>query len=372
MTAATNTFGLTRAYALASHASSLWQLCTTLLLYGLTIALMFASLDVHYAITLLLALVASVAYLRLFMIGHDCAHQSFMPAAWQNGLIGNLIGVLTNTPFRYWARQHALHHRGNGNLDRRGDGDVWLMTVEEYLAAPRLVRFAYRVFRNPLFLFGIAPTLHFVLLQRVPMGHQAKTVGGWASTLGTNLGIALYYGALIAAFGWKAFLLVYVPGVYLSSLCAVWLFYVQHQFPGAYFRRDEEWKYPEAAVQGSSFYDLPRLLHWASANIGFHHIHHLNPNVPNYRLPDIHAAHPEFRRATRLGLAESLGTASLALWSEEQSQLVSFASVQLLERASPRPYEPGRTMSPLEPQGRAGSSLEPELERRGDCWDRYP
>jgi len=145
MAAATNPFGLTRAYARASHASSLWQLCNTLLLYGLAIALMFASVDVHYAITLLLSLVASVAYLRLFMIGHDCSHESFMPRAWQNRLIGNLMGVLTNTPFRYWARQHALHHRGNGNLDRRGDGDVWLMTVAEYEAALRSNNKAYEV-----------------------------------------------------------------------------------------------------------------------------------------------------------------------------------------------------------------------------------
>jgi omega-6 fatty acid desaturase (delta-12 desaturase) len=336
MTAATNPIGLTRAYARASHTSSLWQLCNTLLLYAAVIALMFASLEVHYAITLLLSLVASVAYLRLFMIGHDCSHGSFMPRAWQNGLIGNLMGVLTNTPFRYWARQHALHHRGNGNLDRRGDGDVWLMTVVEYEAAPRLVRVGYRIFRNPAFLFGIAAPLHFVLLQRVPLGHGAKTVAGWVSTLGTNLGIALYYGALIAAFGWKAFLLVYIPVVYLSSMFSVWLFYVQHQFPGAYFRRNDEWKYQEAAVEGSSFYDLPRLLHWASANIGFHHIHHLNPNVPNYRLPEIHAAHPEFERANRLGLAASLGTARLALWSEEERQLVSFASARRRGRAGPR------------------------------------
>lgn len=329
MAVAIDPLGPTRAFARASQASSLWQLCNTLLLYGLTIALMFASVDVHYAITLLLSLVASVAYLRLFMIGHDCSHESFMPRAWQNRWIGNLMGVLTNTPFRYWARQHALHHRGNGNLDRRGDGDVWLMTVAEYEAAPLPMRFGYRVFRNPVFLFGIAAPLHFVLLQRVPLGHQAKTFAGWTSALGTNLGIAIYYGVLITAFGWKAFLLVYIPVVYLSSLFSVWLFYVQHQFPRASFRRDDEWTYQEAAVQGSSFYDLPRLLHWASANIGFHNIHHLNPNVPNYRLPRIHAAHPEFQQATRLGLAESLGTARLSLWSEEERQLLSFASARL-------------------------------------------
>jgi len=326
MPATPNPIAVTRGYARASHASSLWQLGNTLLLYSLSITLMFASLKLHYAITLLLSLVASVAYLRLFMIGHDCSHDSFMPKKWQNTLIGNAIGVLTNTPIGYWARQHALHHRGNGNLDRRGDGDVWLMTVAEYRAAPLYLRAAYRTFRNPFFLFGIAPLLHFVVLQRVPLGHQAKTLRGWASALGTNLGIAVYYGSLIAIFGWKAFLLVYTPVVYLSALYSVWLFYVQHQFSGAYFRHDDEWKYQEAAVQGSSFYDLPRWLHWASANIGFHHIHHLNPKVPNYQLPKIQAAHPEFQQATRLGLAASFRTARLALWNEEEKQLVSFAA----------------------------------------------
>ena len=327
MTAETSFFALTRPYAHASYTSSVWQLFNTLLLYALTVALMFASLSWHYGITLLLSLVAAAAYLRLFMIGHDCSHGSFMPREWENQVIGNMMGVLTNTPFEYWARQHALHHRGNGNLDKRGDGDVLLMTVEEYEAAPLLERFYYRIYRNPVFLFGIVAPLHFIVLQRLPLGHQAKTVGGWASVVGTNLGIALYYGALIAAYGWKAFLLVYTPVVFLSAAVSVWLFYVQHQFQGAYFRRTIQWRYQEAAVEGSSFYDLPRILHWASANIGFHHIHHLNPKVPNYRLSRCHTAHPEFQRTTSLGLGESLSTARLALWSEDENEFRAFSDL---------------------------------------------
>jgi omega-6 fatty acid desaturase (delta-12 desaturase) len=327
MTITTSAFALTRPFASASYRGSLWQLSNTLLLYGISIAAMFASLSGPYAITLLLSLVASVAYLRLFMIGHDCSHDSFLPRPWQNTVVGNLMGVLTNTPFRYWARQHALHHRGNGNLDKRGDGDVHLWTVEEYREAPFHLRFVYRLYRNPFFLFAVAAPIHFVMLQRVPLGKQAKTLGGWMSALGTNLGIALYYGALIAAFGWQSFALVYVPVVFTSAALSTWLFYVQHQFPGAYFRRDADWKYQDAAVHGSSFYDLPRILHWGSANIGFHHIHHLNPRVPNYRLPTVHATHPEFQRATSLGLVQSLDTAKLALWCEDRNEFLSFADL---------------------------------------------
>jgi len=324
MTAATSFFALTRPYAKAHYGRSLWQLGNTLALYVGTLALMFASLDVHYGLTLLLSVVATIAYVRVFMIGHDCSHGSFMPRTWENEVVGNLAGILTNTPFDYWAGQHALHHRGNGNLDKRGNGDVLLMTVDEYEAAPWSRRLAYRVYRNPFFLFAIAAPLHFVVLQRLPLG-QGRTPSGWASTMGTNVAIAIWYGGWIALFGWQAFLLVFAPVVCFSATIAVWLFYVQHQFPGCYFRRAADWVYKDAAIEGSSFYNLPSVLHWACANIGFHHIHHLNPRVPNYRLPRCHQANPEFGQATALGLRESLATRKLALWSEEHSEFRSFA-----------------------------------------------
>ena len=336
MSSTTASFALTRPYAGPVYASSLWQLSNTLVLYAGTLALMFASLEWHYGITLVLSIVAAAAYVRLFMIGHDCGHESFMPRAWENKVVGNLMGILTNTPFGYWAKQHALHHRGNGNLDKRGDGDVHLMTVNEYEAASLFRRFCYRVYRTPFFLFCIAAPLHFVVLQRWPLGHQAKTAAGWASTFGTNLAIVAYYAAIIAAFGWRDFLLVFGPVVFLSSLIAVWLFYVQHQFPGGYFRRAGDWAFQDAAVSGSSFYDLPPILHWACANIGFHHIHHLNPRIPNYRLPRCHGANSEFGQATALGLRASLGAARLALWCEEREEFVSFARLRRVRRlASP-------------------------------------
>jgi omega-6 fatty acid desaturase (delta-12 desaturase) len=319
-----NAFQLTRPYAHASYTRSIWQLGNTLTFYGVTIALMFATVDSAYAVTLGLSVLASVGYLRLFMIGHDTAHDSFMPLKWQNAIVGNLLGVLTNTPIGYWARQHHLHHQGNGNLDKRGDGDVETMTLEEFRRASLPRRIWYRIYRNPIFLFGIAAPVHFVVMQRYPMGHQSKTLSGWASVLGTNLGIALYYASLIALFGIERFLWVYVPVVMLSSAGAVWLFYVQHQYPGTYFRRQRDWSYQKAALEGSSFYDLPRLLHWCCANIGFHHIHHLNPKVPNYRLPACHAQNESFAKATHLSIRDSLPTANLALWHEEEGKLVTF------------------------------------------------
>lgn len=324
---AASAFRLTRPYAEASYASAAWQLGSTLAVYAVTIGLMFAVRESSLLLCLGLSIVAAAAYLRLFMIGHDCSHGSFMPRRWQNEVVGNVMGLLTNTPFDYWARQHHLHHQGNGNLDKRGDGDVQMMTVEEYRDAPWIARAAYRIYRNPFFLFGIAAPLHFLVLQRVALGRQGRTLSGWASVLGTNLGIALYYGAFIHFLGLEASLWVLTPVVLLSASMAVWLFYVQHQYEGTYFQRGPAWSYQAAALEGCSFYDLPGILHWASANIGYHHIHHLNPKVPSYRLPRCHFENATLQPGTSLGLAESLGTARLALWQEDAGRLISFADL---------------------------------------------
>ena len=325
----TPAFVASRVFAHSVYSKALFQLGHTLAIYIVTIGVMFASLSLNYGITLLLALPAAAAYLRLFMIGHDCSHESYLPHKWQNTLLGNAIGVLTNTPFRYWAVQHAMHHRSTGNLDKRGDGDVMTRTVEEYVNSGWFSRLCYRVYRNPWVLFFFSAPLHFVVLQRVPLGEQAKTRGGWLSVMGTNLGISLYYGAMIAIVGLKPFLLVYMPVVMLSSMGAVWLFYVQHQFEDAYWQRNEVWNYHDATLEGSSFYDLPRWLHWVSGNIGYHHIHHLNPKVPNYHLPPCYEGQPALQNPRKLGLMESLSTAWLALWDEKSGKMVSFASLRL-------------------------------------------
>ncbi len=336
---------LTRPFAEARYGQALWQLLNTLAIYAATVALMFVTVrspDVPYVATLALAVVAAVAYMRLFMIGHDASHSSFLPKRWENVVVGNLMGVLTNTPVHYWGRQHHLHHQGNGNLDKRGNGDVQMMTIDEFRVASPGERAWYRIYRHPIFLFGIGATLHFVLLQRYPVGPQSRSWAGWRSVLGTNLGILVYYGALVAGFGWADFLAVYAPIVWLSSAGAVWLFYVQHQYEDTYFEQQKDWVYHEAALGGSSFYDLGGFLHWCCANIGYHHLHHLNPKIPNYRLPEADAALPELRaRATSLGFFESLSTANLALWDASQKRLVSFreAGLGLGQRVTPLPEE---------------------------------
>lgn len=320
----------TEKYANASYGRAFYQFGHTILLYAVAIGLAFASLSAHYSITLAISVFAAGMYLRLFMIGHDCGHGAYLPFRWQNDLLGNFIGVITNTPLKYWAKQHAKHHQTTGNLDRRGEGDVITMTVDEYRQADAITRFRYRVYRNPWFLFFIAAPVHFVLLQRVPLGPQMSTRAGWVSVMGTNIGIVLYYGSLITIFGLEDFLWVYVPVVWLSSLGAVWLFYVQHQFDDAYWVREDDWTYQEATMQSSSFYDLPRWLHFATGNIGYHHIHHQNPRIPNYKLLTSLDNNPALQKARRLGFFESLGTAWLALWDEKSQQLISFADYRKL------------------------------------------
>jgi|TARA_B110000483_G_scaffold17283_1_gene19150 omega-6 fatty acid desaturase (delta-12 desaturase) len=317
-------FKASRQYTKASYLKALFHFGHTIGLFFVTIGLMFATLQVHYGLTLLLSVVAATAYLRLFMIGHDCGHGSYLPKKWQNERLGELIGVLTGTPFKYWARQHAKHHSTTGNLDKRGEGDVITKTVEEFNKSGRFAQICYRFYRNPWFMLLVSAPVHFVLLQRLPLGDQMKTREGWISVMGTNFGIFCYYGSLIAIFGLVPFLMVYIPVVMLSSAAAIWLFYVQHQFEGAYWNRKETWTYEQATLTGSSFYNLPRWLHWATGNIGYHHIHHLNPKVPGYQLPDCFDENPVLQKAKYLSIRESLATAKLALWDENAQRLISF------------------------------------------------
>ncbi len=317
-------FIASRQYANATYSRALFNLATSLTMFALSIGLMFATLQIHYGLTLLLSLVAAAAYLRLFMIGHDCGHGSFFPKKWQNERLGGFIGVLTGTPFTYWKKQHAKHHSTTGNLDKRGDGDVITKTVAEYEASGWFGRACYRFYRNPWFMLLVSAPVHFVFLQRVPLGYQMKTREGWYSVMGTNIGILCYYGILIAVFGLVPFLMVYIPVLLLSSAGAVWLFYVQHQFEDAYWTRNGEWTYEQATLRGSSFYDLPRWLHCVTGNIGYHHIHHLNPKVPGYLLPRCFAENPPLQEARYLSMRESLATARLALWDEAANRMVSF------------------------------------------------
>lgn len=286
--------------------------------------LMLASLSWSYAITLVLAVPTALLLVRMFIIQHDCGHGSFFTSKRASDVLGSVIGVLSLTPYHYWKREHALHHASSGLLDRRGHGDIDTLTVEEYRARGAFARLKYRLYRHPLVLFLIGPAIQFLAIQRLPLQAPPADRKGWWSVHGTNLGIAAVTTAMILAVGWQRFLLVQLPITLLASSFGVWLFYVQHQYEGTYWRRKPEWSYTEAALRGSSWYDLGRVLQWFSGNIGLHHVHHLSSSIPNYRLKRCLDENPELRDVTRLTFFESLRCARLALWDEEEQRLVGF------------------------------------------------
>ena len=284
-------------------------------------------------LALLLSVPAAAFLVRLFMVQHDCSHQSFFRNPAANDWTGRLIGVLTMTPYHCWRRSHAIHHATSGDLDRRGLGDIATLTVAEYRALPLMKRIGYRLYRNPLILFVIGPAWVFVIEQRMPMGLMKEGWKPWLSAMGTNLTIAAIITAVILLGGWKGLLLIHLPTILLAASIGVWLFYVQHQFEGAYWARKGEWEQTEAALRGSSHYDLPEPLRWMTANIGVHHVHHVNSRIPYYRLTKVLKDHPELRDVSRLGLLESFRTVSLALWDEGGRRLISFRQLRQLRRA---------------------------------------
>jgi omega-6 fatty acid desaturase (delta-12 desaturase) len=307
---------------------SIWQLSSTAILFGTTWLLMYHSLAVAYAITLLLAVPAAFLLVRLFIIQHDCAHGSFFESIRTADVIGSILGVLTLTPHLFWKRAHAIHHATAGNLDHRGVGDVETLTVNEYLGLTRWGRFKYRVYRHPCVLFGIGAVVLFLVKHRLPAIAPATWRRERRSILWTNVGIAAVVTLMGSLVGFNAFLLVHVPLTLIACSIGVWLFYVQHQFEPTYWERDERWVFDAAALEGSSYYALPRVLQWFTGSIGLHHIHHLSAGIPNYRLQGVLDAYPELGRATRITLWQSLSCASLALWDERTRTLVPFARVK--------------------------------------------
>jgi acyl-lipid omega-6 desaturase (Delta-12 desaturase) len=305
---------------------ALWQALNTLVPYAALWYLMYLSLAVSYWLTAGLALVASGFLVRVFILFHDCGHGSFFKSTKANDVLGFLTGVLCFTPYYHWRWQHALHHASAGDLDRRGTGDVWTLTVEEYLKASRWKRFAYRLARNPLVLLVLAPLFLFVVGQRIPSNKAARRERN--SVYQTNLALLALGTGLSLLFGFKAYLLLQSGVLLVASVAGVWLFYVQHQFEGVYWERSEEWDYATAALQGSSFYKLPRVLQWFSGNIGFHHIHHLSPRIPNYHLERCHRAEPLFQTVRPVTLLSSLKSLSFRLWDEQRRRLVSFRALK--------------------------------------------
>ena len=286
----------------------------------------------HWWMPLLIAIPAAGFLVRLFMIQHDCGHGAFFSNRNANDWIGRVIGVLTLTPYDFWRRTHAIHHATSGNLEGRGIGDVDTLTVIEYGERSFWGRLQYRIYRHPLILFGIGPAYVFLLRQRLPFGLMRAGWTPWVSTMATNLAIALIAAGLIWLIGIKAFLLIHLPITLLASSMGVWLFYVQHQFEHTTWDPTEVWDRHDAALHGSSHYDLPAFLRWFTANIGVHHVHHLCSRIPYYRLPRVLNDHPQLRDLGRLTLVESFRCVRLALWDEAQRRLVSFREFRMQER----------------------------------------
>jgi len=313
---------------------SVTQLAVTLVGFAALWTLMLFSLEVHYGLTLLLAFPTAGFLIRLFIIQHDCGHGSYFRSRRARDVVGFCIGVLTLIPYQYWRRTHAYHHAHSGDLDFRGFGDIDTVTVEEYQALTRWGRLGYRLYRNPLLFLTVGPLFHFVVKHRYPWDVPRDWKQAWASVWWTNLCLL---GVLLLAWqtiGLQRFFLVQIPVTVLTCSIGVWLFYVQHQFEDTYWHRHEEWDYFEAALQGSSHLVLPKPLQWITGNIGIHHVHHLNSQIPNYRLQECLDATPALQQARQVTIRQSWKLLFLTLWDEESQRLIGFRELRRRDGAA--------------------------------------
>lgn len=309
---------------------SVYQLVNSSAPYVALWFLMYRSLVISHWITLLLAIPAGGFLMRLFIIQHDCGHGSFFKSQQANDIVGFIAGVLTLTPYHFWRWEHAVHHAGSGDLDRRDLGAVWTLTVQEYLDAPLWKRILYRLVRNPFVLLVFVPSILFLILHRFASARASRR--DRLSVYWTNLAILALAVVLSLLMGVKAYLLIHLCVMTVSGTLGVWLFYVQHQFEGVNWQRHSEWDYMSAALEGSSYYKLPRILQWFSGNIGFHHIHHLSPRIPNYYLEKCHNENRLFQRAPTVTLRSSLKSLTYQLWDEPRHRLVGFHYLRKLRR----------------------------------------
>lgn len=322
--------GVISAYQEPSTWRALVQIADTLGPLAVLWYLMHLALTLSLWLALPLAALAGMLLVRIFIIFHDCGHGSFFRSRQANDVTGFIAGALTFTPYYHWRWEHAQHHATAGQLDRRGSGDVWTMTVQEYLESSRWKRFAYRLARNPIVLFVLAPLYIFVIAQRIPSRNATKRER--ASVWWMNLAIVVMVAAMSSWIGIIPYLVLQLVAIGVAGAAGVWLFFVQHQFEDAYWERAEHWDYTAAALRGSSFYDLPRVLRWFSGNIGYHHVHHLSPRIPNYYLERCHRSARMFEQVKPLTLLGSLKSLRLHLWDEGLRRLVGFRHARMERR----------------------------------------
>jgi omega-6 fatty acid desaturase (delta-12 desaturase) len=306
--------------------ASVRQIMNSVLPYVVLWYLAYQSLAISYWLTFALTILASGFLVRIFILFHDCCHQSFFKNRSANEILGTITGILTFFPFHKWKHSHSIHHATSSNLNKRGTGDVWILTVDEYLTASVWTRIAYHLYRNPIVMFGFGPFFIFLIQNRLNRKNAKKRER--FNTYTTNL-VLVSAGVLLSwALGWQAFVIIQAPIFIISGAVGIWLFYVQHQFEDSYFEQEESWDFVKAAIDGSSYYKLPRVLQWITGNIGFHHIHHLSPRVPNYYLEKAHDNIPLLQTVNTITVASSLQSLRFRLWDTHNKKFVGFSEVR--------------------------------------------
>ena len=303
---------------------SIWQIVNTLVPYFALLYLSIRSLEISFWLTLPLTLLTAGFMVRTFIIFHDCGHGSFFKSREANKWLGRITGFLVFTPYQRWTHDHAVHHATAGNLDRRGTGDVYTMTVQEYLEAPWWKKFGYRVMRQPGFMFIFGSLIVFVITQRIPPKRGKRAI---TSVWMMNLALAIWVTLMSFIFGWKAYLVVQLLVIFFGASGGIWLFYIQHNFEDTYWEHHDKWDFFKASVQGSSFYKLPAVLNWFTGNIGYHHIHHLSPKIPNYKLPKAFKENPIFH-VKPVTLWSSFKSLTLRLYDEKTRKLVGWSALK--------------------------------------------
>ncbi|MEK4563896.1 fatty acid desaturase [Alkalihalobacillus sp. FSL R5-0424] len=309
-------------YAKGENKSSIIQLMNTFIPFIALWVGAYFLMDISYFLSLPLIVVAAGFLIRIFIIFHDCCHGSFFKNKQVNHILGTLTGVLTLFPYLQWKRDHSIHHATSSNLDKRGTGDIWVMTISEYQAASKREKLMYRLYRNPLVMFGLGPVYLFLLKNRFNRKEAPRKER--INTYVTNLCIVLLATVTFLLVGWQAFLMIQLPIFFISGMLGIWLFYVQHTFEDTYFEEDENWDYVKAAVEGSSYYKLPPLLQWLTGNIGYHHVHHLSPRIPNYKLAEAHNKTEQLKNIPTITLRTSLTSLKFRLWDTEEKRFVGY------------------------------------------------
>lgn len=315
---------IVKKYSVPDNRKSTTQIITSVLPYIALWILAYQAYKISFWLALPISMINAGFLMRTFIIQHDCGHNSFFKSTKLNNFVGSILGVITLTPYFHWRKAHAIHHATAGDLDFRGIGDIDTITVEEYMEMSLWNRFKYRFYRHPLIVFVVGPVFVFVVAHRVPMKTKKGDKKEKASVWWTNAALAVLFVGLSLWIGPKAVLAVQAPITIFSSMIGVYLFYVQHQFEDTYWRRHKEWDYARAALEGSSFFKLPKVLQWFSGNIGFHHVHHLSPLIPNYNLERAHYENEIFQTAHTITLSSSFQNVFLHLWDEQRQRLISF------------------------------------------------